>query len=193
MTDENKTESKTIQTYILPKGTILHNFKTKANENKNYRWYYLASQRYTSTVFSKSYDTYITNTEIILNEYFLPNIIDKKTKKIIYTPGMFNSEFYYFSRKKPDLTAKNENLDYTIPWLTYENFCSNTIDPIRSQYEYSEGTRDNNFRREICCVEYELIIPNNYVDKYTQKNYDNITFLKFIQDKKQKKLYSKLK
>lgn len=149
---------------LLKKGTILHHYVRPADSDRNYKWHYLASQKYTPFCnINDERHTYITGEDILLNEYHLPKLICKESKEIVTMPGLYDSERYGWTHDKPDFLEKNKSLDFSKPWITHEHyFDTNTIDPIRGQYTVHD--REDSFYS--MCICYEIVLPNKFVEKY---------------------------
>jgi hypothetical protein len=143
---------------LIPKGTTLHHFVTKNNKDRDYRWYYLAVQDYINTTSSNKLKIYKTNRDIFLLKYHLSHILNRKTRQRVLSPGIYCDNEYCFARNRVSLEDKNTKAAELKSIITYENSCENTIDPIREQYiVYGDKTTS--------CVEYELVIPNDYAEE----------------------------
>lgn len=63
---------------LLPKGTILDHYYVPNDKKRDYKWYYLAGQTYTNTCMQ-----YRVKEDILLENYGLPKLMDRKTRKEI--------------------------------------------------------------------------------------------------------------
>ena len=156
---------------LLPKGTILHHYKTEKNKNRSYRWYYLGSQKYTSTVRNPThFCIYETKDDIQLEKYHLCELVKRDTWKIINKPGIYDSENYTFLFKKyqhRDLRIKNlEQRHNRVPRITFENLITSNEpieDPLRGLV-----VKDDD-EKTFETIEYEIILDNTLVHRISKK------------------------
>jgi hypothetical protein len=169
MSDRKNLEDK--ETILLPKGTILHHYRTRKNKRRSFKWYYLASQKYTSTVEKPThFCIYETNDDIQLEKYHLCELAKRDIWKIINNPGIYDSKDYTFRFKKyqhRDLRIKNlEQRHNRVPRITFENLITSNEpieDPLRGLV-----VKDDD-QKTFQTIEYEIILDNSVVTLISKK------------------------
>lgn len=169
---------------LLPRGTILDHYVTKSNINKDYRWYYLASQKYTNMVRGYLHkEQYSTIEDIYLTRYHLAELIERKTKAKITTPGLYESTEYNFKNngRSVSMDVKNKENNGDLPSITNERLNTSTSyqysDPLQkiSLHYPAQSTTiddedidyDDSMPESWMYIEYEIILKNNLVTRIT--------------------------
>jgi hypothetical protein len=149
---------------LIRKGTILHHYSTPKNKNRSFRWYYLASQKYTSTVRKpKHFCIYETKDDIMLEKYHLCELIERDTREIIHKPGIYDSKNYIFPliKYRQNIDIKNREQHGKVPRVTFENPITSN-EPIEDQLR-GLVVKYNENRIEYETIEYEIILDNSLV------------------------------
>lgn len=171
---------------LLPKGTILDHYVTKSNMGKGYKWYYLASQKYTNM--ARGYlhkEQYLTIEDIYLTKYHLAELVERKTRTVITTPGCYEQHEYYFKNtgRSADIYVKNRENNGNPPSITNETLSCVPylyigqlhIDPLQKislHYPAQRATindedidYDDSRSESWMYIQYEIILKNNLVVK----------------------------
>lgn len=156
---------------LLPKGTILHHYKTNKNKNRSYRWYYLGSQKYTSSVRNPThFFIYETKDDIMLEKYHLCELVERDTREIINQPGIYDSKDYIFPLKRfqhRDLGIKNlEQRHNRVPRITFENLITSD-DPVEDPLQ-GLVVKDDEYKT-FETIEYEIILHNRLVTRISRE------------------------